>query len=261
MRKFHQFHIVSASPWPIVASIQMGSIIIIISSLFNFTGKSTIITMCTINIIIISFYWWNRTASEASKEGLHQERVINGLKIGMIFFITSEVIFFISFFWAYFHSRISPNMEIGQEWPPNIIRRFNPRNIPLLNTLILLSSGVSVTWAHNSIVKRRKKALVYSMVLTCSLGMYFSFLQYIEYKIGEFTIADASYGSIFFLGTGFHGIHVLIGTIFLSVSLYIILKEKVSKKHHISFEMAAWYWHFVDVVWLFLYLSIYWWGK
>lgn len=212
-------------------------------------------------MFIISFEWWKDLVRESKNQGFHNIKVINRLKIGIILFISSEVLFFFRFFWAYFHRRSRPNIEIGQTWPPFYINSFNPINVPLLNTIILLSSGVSITWTHHSIINNIKNQAVYSLIFTVMLGIYFSNLQAIEYIQSEFSIADSIYGASFFIATGFHGIHVLIGTSFLIFILIRISKIDYSRTHIIGFEIAAWYWHFVDIVWLFLYLSIYWWGK
>jgi cytochrome c oxidase subunit 3 len=183
--------------------------------------------------------WWKDVIKEAKKEGNHQKIVIKGLKIGIILFITSEVMFFLSFFWTYFHEGISPSIEIGQMWPPTHVKRFNPTNVPLLSTLILISSGVSITWSHHSLLKNNKKMALKRLTTTCLLGAYFSFLQAIEYIQAEFNINDSRYGSIFFLATGFHGIHVIIGTTFLMTTLTLMLSNSVSVYHHRSFEIAA----------------------
>jgi len=169
--------------------------------------------------------------------------------------------FFLSFFWSFFHSSLSPDIFIGQKWPCSGIKTFNPISIPLLNTIILLSSGISLTASHHYIILGKKKKSELFLFFTIILGIYFSIIQYVEYKEASFSIADSIYGSCFFIATGFHGIHVLIGTVFLTVCLFRIIKNHFSSYHHFGFESAAWYWHFVDVVWLFLYICIYWFGK
>jgi cytochrome c oxidase subunit 3 len=178
----------------------------------------------------------------------------------MILFIVSEVMFFFAFFWAFFHSSLAPTIEIGSVWPPLGIEVLNPWDIPLLNTLILLLSGVTVTWAHHSIVAGERKQAIISLTLTVSLGIIFTIFQALEYIEANFTISDSVYGSTFYMATGFHGFHVLIGTIFLSVCLLRLFYKHFTRQHHFGFEAAAWYWHFVDVVWLFLFITIYWWG-
>lgn len=169
-------------------------------------------------------------------------------------------IVFFSFFWAFFHRRLSPSPELGRIWPPVGIQPFNPFNIPLLNTAILLASGATVTWAHHRLIHSEHSEAIFRLLVTISLGVYFTALQAFEYIEASFSIADSVYGSTFFVATGFHGLHVLIGTTFLLVCFFRLAKAHFSPDHHFGFEAAAWYWHFVDVVWLFLYISIYWWG-
>lgn len=173
----------------------------------------------------------------------------------------SEVFFFISFFWRFFHSRLSPTIELGLVWPPKGISIFDPFKIPLLNTIILLTSGISITWTHHRLLKNNLIQRKLRLLITVILGIYFSFLQVYEYLNAEFSIRDACYGSTFYIATGFHGLHVLIGTIFLLICYFRLNFQHFSKDHHFGFEAAAWYWHFVDIVWLFLFISIYWWGR
>ena len=257
--KFHPYHMISLRPWPVAAALGIWGLVSL--SVITFSLKSLRLLFIVLPLIIaISWFWWTDVVKESLSEGFHHRVVTEGLKAGILLFIASEVLFFVSFFWAYFHSSISPCIDIGQVWPPLIIESFNPINVPLLNTLILLSSGVSVTWRHHSMIEGDKKTSVLSLALTCVLGVYFTFLQGLEYVQATFTIRDSSYGSTFFVATGFHGIHVLIGRSFLLVCLVREIFLHVNKNHLLGFELAAWYWHFVDVVWLFLYTSIYWWG-
>lgn len=209
---------------------------------------------------ISSLIWWTNTISESTIEGWHNRNVVKGLKIGILLFIISEVLFFASFFWGFFHLRISPDLNIGQIWPPQSIISFNPLNVPLLNTIILLRSGISMTWAHHRLLIVNIKKIIKRLWITCLLGWYFSLLQLIEYSQARFNLRDSSYSSSFFIATGFHGVHVLIGSSFIFIVLIISKKLIIEKSHHISIEMSAWYWHFVDIIWIFLYLSIYWWG-
>jgi len=179
----------------------------------------------------------------------------------MILFIVSEICFFVAFFWAYFHSSLTPAVELGAIWPPKGIAILNPWNVPLLNTVLLLSSGATVTWAHFAIIANNRREAILALCLTILFAIIFTALQGYEYYEAAFTIADGVYGSTFFMATGFHGFHVIIGTIFLTVSLIRLIKYHLTNLHHFGFEAAAWYWHFVDVVWLILFVSIYWWGS
>ena len=172
-----------------------------------------------------------------------------------------KLCFFQLFFWAFFHSSLAPTVELGCIWPPLGISVFSPWRVPLLNTLVLLLSGATITWAHYSILINNAKEAILSLKITILLALFFTMLQVTEYIEATFRISDGVYGSTFFMATGFHGFHVIIGTIFISVSLYRFIQGHFTKEHHFGFEAAAWYWHFVDVVWLFLYLSMYWWGN
>lgn len=258
--KFHPFHIVTLSPWPIVRAILSWAATLIASVNFN-TTFNVLTLLVFISICRTAYFWWKDTTREAMLQGFHQNHVINGLKAGIILFILSEVLFFFSFFWAYFHSRIRPTIEIGQEWPPYLVKIFNPINVPLLNTIILIRSGASVTWSHHAIINNIKKESLIRLAITCILGVYFTILQAIEYMQAEFSISDSSFGSTFFLATGFHGLHVIIGTTFLITSILRLIIINNPPNHIIGLEIAIWYWHFVDIVWLFLYSSIYWWGN
>lgn len=260
IKKFHLFHIVEKSPWPLLASL--GALSLMISTVEWFTNINPLPTLIAlITTIWIGYKWWRDVSKESFTQGNHTKNVNIGLQTGMILFITSEVLFFSAFFWAFFHRRISPTVELGQIWPPRTIIPFNPINVPLLNTLILISSGISITWAHHELVIFNKSKRISAIVTTVYLGILFSALQAIEYTEAPYTLGDSVFGSTFFIATGFHGLHVLIGTTFLVITTKRICRRFISPEHITGFECAAWYWHFVDVVWLFLYTRIYWWGS
>nr|YP_010274436.1 cytochrome c oxidase subunit III [Ricania simulans]UJT96880.1 cytochrome c oxidase subunit III [Ricania simulans] len=260
MKQNHPFHLVTKSPWPILTSLNIMTSLT--GTVIWTTMKKTEIMMLGISLTVMcSIIWWRDVIRESTFQGFHTKKVTKGIKLGMIMFITSEVMFFFSFFWSFFHSSLSPNIELGMNWPPKSIKSFNPMEVPLLNTIILLSSGISVTWAHQTIITNKLNKANKSIMITVLMGIYFTILQKWEYSESPFTIADSIYGSTFFMMTGFHGIHVIIGTIFLMVCFTRTKKMHFSNSHHMGFEAAAWYWHFVDVVWLFLYISVYWWSK
>nr|AHX97869.1 cytochrome c oxidase subunit III [Proterops sp. QL-2014] len=258
MNKFnHPFHLVTISPWPLICSMNLMFMFTSILMFFNENNNKMIL----FNFLLISItmmQWWRDIIRESTLQGMHNIKVINGLYNGMILFIISEVMFFISFFWMYFHMFLSPSMEIGMLWSPKLIVMFNPYNIPLLNTLILLSSGITITLSHNFLMNNNKYLSMKMLYYTTLLAVIFSLLQYLEYKESFFSISDSIYGASFFMMTGFHGIHVIIGTIFIRIMYFRLNYNHFSYYHHIGFEMAAWYWHFVDIVWLFLYIFIYW---
>nr|YP_010235813.1 cytochrome c oxidase subunit III [Youtuus strigatus]QTD82431.1 cytochrome c oxidase subunit 3 [Youtuus strigatus] len=260
MKKNHPFHMVSKSPWPIMTSMNIMSMML---GMITWMYKKQIILMMlgTLLTLSCSILWWRDVNRESTFQGNHTIKVTKGMKMGMLLFILSEVMFFFSFFWGFFHSSLSPSIEIGMKWPPKSIYPFNPLEVPLLNTIILLSSGASITWAHHSMINNKMNQSIKSMMITVIMGLYFSILQKWEYQQSQFTISDSIYGSTFFMSTGFHGIHVIIGTLFIMVSMMRMKMMYMSKNHHLGMETSAWYWHFVDVVWLFLYISIYWWGK
>jgi cytochrome c oxidase subunit 3 len=213
--------------------------------------------LVTVGII---FSWWKDFVRE-SLIGYHTHKLEIRLRVGILFFILSEVFFFVSFFWAFYDASLSPSVEVGIIWPPFGIVPLSVYSVPLLNTVILLTSGITVTWAHHSIINNYFNKSVLSLLFTIVLGVYFLYMQWVEYNEASFSIADGAYGSTFFMATGFHGIHVLIGTSFLFYVFILLLQAKLLYNHHFSFEAAAWYWHFVDVVWLILFISIYWWGR
>nr|YP_009971635.1 cytochrome c oxidase subunit III [Colochirus quadrangularis]QNG57230.1 cytochrome c oxidase subunit 3 [Colochirus quadrangularis]QQY85578.1 cytochrome c oxidase subunit 3 [Colochirus quadrangularis] len=260
MNHQHPFHLVNQSPWPITASFGALTITSGLAIWFN-NGTINILLIGIIATTLTSINWWRDVIRESTFQGHHTLIVTNGLRYGMILFITSEVCFFFAFFWAFFHSSLAPSIEIGVTWPPTGINPINPFLVPLLNTAVLLSSGISITWCHHSILNSNRNESIQALSITVILGIYFTTLQLWEYNDAPFSIADSIYGSTFFVATGFHGLHVIIGTTFLLVCLIRLINNHFSNKHHFGFEAAAWYWHFVDVVWLFLYICIYWWGS
>ena len=255
------FHLVDPSPWPILTAFStLGLTTGGVMYMHSFSGGGFLATFSFVVLVAILGLWWQDIVLEATYEGKHTLLVRQGLRYGMLLFITSEVIFFAAFFWAFFHASLVPTIEIGAVWPPASIVPFNPFGIPLLNTFILLSSGVTVTWAHHSIINNAREDSINGLLLTVGLGIIFTIFQAYEYSSASFTISDGIYGSTFFMTTGFHGFHVIIGSIFLLVCAIRNIYYNFSRTHHFGFESAAWYWHFVDVVWLFVFTFIYWWG-
>nr|YP_009171121.1 cytochrome c oxidase subunit III [Drawida japonica]AIR76346.1 cytochrome c oxidase subunit III [Drawida japonica] len=254
------FHLVEYSPWPITSAASALTLTVGLASWFHYHG--IICLSLALFLVIYSMYlWWRDVVRESTYLGHHTKDVTTGLRWGMVLFIASEVMFFSAFFWAFFHSSLSPTMELGCDWPPTGITPLNPFSVPLLNTAVLLASGVTVTWAHHSLMEGTRSNTIQALMLTVSLGLYFTFLQAGEYIVAPFTISDSVYGTTFFVATGFHGLHVLIGSTFLTMCLIRVILFHFSSNHHFGFEAAAWYWHFVDVVWICLYLCIYWWGS
>nr|YP_002038851.1 cytochrome c oxidase subunit III [Tomistoma schlegelii]QOI74281.1 cytochrome c oxidase subunit III [Tomistoma schlegelii]CAH18636.1 cytochrome oxidase subunit III [Tomistoma schlegelii] len=256
----HPFHMVNPSPWPIMGAMAAMMLTTGLVLWFHCNLK-LLLAMGLISTLTVMYQWWRDIVRESTYLGHHTPPVQKGLRYGMILFITSEVFFFLGFFWAFYHSSLSPTPELGGQWPPTGIIPLDPFEVPLLNTAVLLASGVTVTWAHHSLMEANRTPTIHALMLTIVLGLYFTALQAMEYYEAPFTIADSSYGSTFFVATGFHGLHVIIGSTFLMICLYRQIMHHFTSNHHFGFEAAAWYWHFVDVVWLFLYISIYWWGS
>lgn len=207
----------------------------------------------------VTILWWRDVIRESTYQCIHTKETSSSISLGFIIFLVSEIFFFISFFWAYFHRILSPSIELGILFPSKGIEPFEPIKIPLLNSFILLSSGITVTLAHHYLLKNDYKRSSLYLFLTIILGLVFTLFQLLEYELSTFTITDSVYGSLFFFMTGFHGLHVLVGRVFLRVSLYRVIKGHYISYHHLGFEIAVWYWHFVDVIWLFLYICLYWW--
>ena len=258
--KRHPFHLVELRPWPLISGFIALSLTLSLVLWFH-TSEFIPLVLSIASILIIIFVWWRDISREGSILGFHTNTVVYGLRLGIILFITSEVLFFFGFFWGYFHSRLVPTNELGCIWPPVGVIAINTFRVPILNTVILLSSGITVTLAHHSILTGNYKLSIYSLLFTILLGLYFTYIQAGEYYFAPFNISDRIYGTTFFVTTGFHGAHVIIGTIFLTVCLIRLIYKQFSINHHFGFEAAAWYWHFVDVVWICLFIIIYWWGS
>jgi len=258
----HPYHMVSPSPWPILTSISLLTLTTSGALSMHMYNDIYIIFFISLFMVIYSMSLWFRDVIvEGTYLGHHTLAVQKGINIGVVLFIISEVFFFLAIFWAFFHSGISPDIEIGSQWPPLGIQAINPFELPLLNTIILLSSGVIVTYAHHSLIGGNRSGSLYGLLYTIILAIIFTSLQVIEYTVSSFTISDGIFGSCFYFGTGFHGLHVIIGTIFLSVGLWRVLAYHLTDNHHLGLEAGILYWHFVDVVWLFLYVFIYYWGS
>jgi cytochrome c oxidase subunit 3 len=254
----HPYHLVDPSPWPIIgATAALLTTVGMVLFMHKHAGGDIVLALGVIGILATMFFWWRDVVKEASFQHLHTPVVQIGLRYGMALFIASEVMFFGAWFWAYFNASLFPTEAIGKVWPPATIHTFDPFELPLLNTLILLTSGVTVTWAHHALREGDRKSLLQGLALTILLGVSFTCIQAYEYSHAAFGFRDGIYPSTFFMATGFHGAHVIIGTIFLIVCWFRAYAGHFKPDHHFGFEAAAWYWHFVDVVWLFLFTCIY----
>lgn len=258
----HPFHLVSPSPWPLYTCIALLTLTTSgVSTMHGFSKADTILMLAFFSLISSMTLWWRDVISEGTYLGNHTLAVQRGLNMGVALFIVSEALFFLAIFWAFFHSALSPTVELGAQWPPMGIEAINPFELPLLNTVILLSSGVFVTYAHHSLIQGNRKGALYGLVATVLLAIVFTGFQGIEYSVSSFTISDGAFGSCFYFATGFHGLHVMIGTAFIAVGLWRVLAYHSTGDHHVGLESSILYWHFVDVVWLFLFVSIYYWGS
>jgi len=249
MRK-HPYHIVDQRPWPFLVS---SCSLFLVLGLISWIHKDGNFSTCLLLLVGCTLLWWRDVCRESTFQGKHTRNVIRGLRLGMLLFIVSEVSFFFSFFWSFFHSALNPLLS----WPPQGRFCIDVCGVPLLNTVILLTSGATVTWAHQCLILGQPSL---SLLYTLLLGFTFLVMQFAEYLHIAFTISDSVFGSIFFVLTGFHGLHVLIGTLFLLFVYVRLCLSHFSCDRHFGFEARAWYWHFVDVVWLFLYIWVYWWG-
>lgn len=302
--QWHKFHILKPSVWPLFVSISL--LVLALTFIQWMTSdvehNSFIFVILAFAVVCINLYlWWGDVINES---GEHTSKIVKGIRLGMILFIISEILFFFSFFWAFFHSSLNPSIETGLSWPPIGLEEaiIDPKGLPLLNTLLLLSSGVTVTHLHKctsyiisfhifmnttlhkipdiyvsehdpnfklfciNMMHTKKQCIRYrsqafkSAIATISLGVVFTLIQFYEYYEADFSISDSIFGSCFFMLTGFHGFHVLVGTIFLIISFIQFYKQETFHKAETGLDCAIWYWHFVDVVWLFLYIFIYCWS-
>ena len=266
----HPYHLVDPSPWPLITALSTlimawGFIV------FMHDEKSLIFSIGGIALVLSSIFWWRDVVRESQSGSFHNKVVQIGLRYGMLLFIASEVMFFSAWFWAFFDVAFYPGVDspeligrmeaIDGVFPPDDIVLIDPFGIPLLNTLILLASGGTVTWAHHALRSGDRKNFLIFLFLTVVLGVIFTGFQAFEYQHAEFSIDEGIYPSTFYMATGFHGAHVLIGSIFLMVCFFRGLKGQFDPDKHLGFEFAAWYWHFVDVVWLFLFTFVYWWAS
>jgi len=268
--KHHDYHLVDPSPWPFIGSVS--AFVLAIGAIFwmhnIMPGASLIFAAGALGVLYTMFGWWRDVIREAEHGGFHNRVVQLHHRYGMILFIASEVMFFVAWFWAFFNVALFPESAtqvmrsefIGGVWPPKGIETFDPWHLPLLNTLILLTSGTTVTWAHHALLEGDRQAVKQALWLTVLLGLTFTAIQAYEYAHATFAFKGNIYGATFFMATGFHGAHVIIGTIFLAVCLLRVYAGHFTPKQHLGFEFAAWYWHFVDVVWLFLFAWIYVWS-
>lgn len=264
----HPYHLVNPSPWPIVMSFAAMALVSGgVMMMHSVQGGIVVLLAGLLVVLGVAFSWWRDVVKEGMLDKAHTSAVRHGLRLGMGLFIVSEIMFFVAFFWAFFNASLRPLLPLTETWgmgagvwPPKGIQPFDAWDLPFINTLILLLSGTTVTWAHHALLHGNRSGLIKGLLLTVLLGMTFTGLQALEYGHAMFGFTDGVYASTFYMATGFHGFHVMIGTIFLAVCLVRAIKGQFTPEGHLGLEFAAWYWHFVDVVWLFLFVWVYWWG-
>jgi cytochrome c oxidase subunit 3 len=256
----HPYHLVDPSPWPFIGSIS-GLVMAVGAVLYMHEQIAWVLILGTLGVMGTMAGWFWEVIKEAEFRGYHNPVVQVGMRYGMALFIASEVMFFVCWFWAYFNAALFPSEQIEGTWPPPGVQTFDTWDLPFLNTLILLMSGITVTWAHHALREGDRRHFLQGLGLTIFLGVCFTGVQAFEYSHAAFGFSDGIYPSTFYMATGFHGFHVLVGTIFLIVCFLRGRAGHFKPDHHFGFEAAAWYWHFVDVVWLFLFICIYWWGR
>lgn len=260
--QYFGYHMVEQSPWPIFLSFSL--LYLTLSAVLYMHGYSNGGYNLALAFTVTAFcmaLWFKDIIIEGTLLGHHTKEVVRGIHIGFILFIVSEVFAFLSVFWAYFHSSLSPTIELGGYWPPQGIEALNPFALPLLNTFLLLSSGASITYGHHALIQGDRKGSIVGIFITIVLAVTFTYFQYVEYSEASFTISDSVYGSAFFASTGLHGLHVIVGTIFIAIAFVRHIFYHFTKSHHKGFETGILYWHFVDIVWLFLFLVVYYWGS
>jgi len=261
----HQYHLVNPSPWPIIGATSVFTMAVG-GALYmhKYPLGKFLLPLGLVMVLFTMFNWWKNVVHEGRVDHAHTPVVRKGLRLGMALFILSEVMFFFAFFFGYFHASLMPSGILDGlwvvkpgVWPPAGIKTFDPWHIPFMNTLILLLSGTTVTWAHHELLHNKQKDLVKALAITVFLGASFTCFQAYEYIHAPFGFKQGIFASNFYMATGFHGLHVLIGTIFLTICMIRAGKGQFTEEHHLGFEFAAWYWHFVDVVWLFLFVFVY----
>lgn len=257
----HPFHLVSPSPWPICTSITLLTLTTTgVSTMHGFANAQYFFYIALITLVCSMSFWFRDIISESTYQGNHTLAVQTGLNMGVALFIVSEALFFLGIFWAFFHCSVKPLFEIGTEWSPSGLDSVDPIELPLGNTILLLCSGMTVTFAHHYIINGDRAKCLQGLVLTTILALVFTGLQAVEFLNSTFSIGDSIFACCFYFATGFHGLHVIIGTAFIGVGLWRVLAYHSTDNHHLGLESSILYWHFVDIVWIILFGSLYYWS-
>ena len=262
MKKLHLFHLVKNSVWPLFTALGGFFLVSGLGFYMHRINFGFLILLIGFLILLIcAFFWFNEIIQEAVYEGAHTKVVKWGLKNGFYLFLTSEVMLFFGFFWAFFHSSICPAIEIGSHWPSYGIIAIKTWQYPFYNTAILIISGFAVTWAHQAMALGSFRGSLDGILTSICLGLLFIVLQAIEYYEADYSIIDGIYGSAFYMLTGLHGMHVIIGILFLIICCFRLLQNHFTTQHYLGLIFAIWYWHSVDIIWIMVFLSVYFWGN
>lgn len=258
-KKDHPYHLVNPSPWPIFSSI--AAVVLAVGAIMYMKeGPPWVMYVGLAGVLFAMYVWWRDVIREAHDDKAHNGTVQFGLKLGVVLFILSELMFFVAWFWAFFNASLG-HSPAGEVWPPEDIEPLGTWGLPFINTIILVASGFVLEWGHKGLTNENRQRAIIGTWLTAALGAIFLCLQIVEYGEAGFGFTDGIYSSVFYMATGFHGFHVFVGVVCLVVCAIRLHKGHFTKDHHVGFLSTAWYWHFVDVVWLFLFCWVYWWGN
>lgn len=260
--QIHPFHMVAPSPWPLAVSFSLGSAMLTLAlTMHGYVGNLYWFGLSVVCLLWSMTLWFRDIIAEATYLGDHTQAVRNGLNLGFLLFVLSEILIFAGIFWAYFHSAMSPAIELGGVWPPVGIETIGPTELPLLNTIILLASGATVTYSHHALIQGSRKNALSGLLITLWLIIIFVLCQIVEYGTASFTISDGIYGSVFYTGTGLHFLHMNMLIAMLAVCYWRMRNYQFTSGHHLGYEVTILYLHVLDVIWLFLYIVMYWWGS
>lgn len=260
--QLHPYHLVGPSPWPIFTSFSLMSLALNLGLNFHgYMNNNYFILLSIVTILYSMTLWFKDIIAESTYLGDHTLAVKKGIMQGFLLFVVSEILIFASLFWSYLHSALNPTVELGMTWPPTGIEAISPAELPLLNTIILLASGATITYAHHALLNGNRVNTLYGFTYSTVLIILFVALQGLEYKFAPFTIADSVYGSAFFSTTGLHGLHMIMLAIMLLVCTFRVYNYDFTNSSHVFAETSILYLHVLDVIWLFIYIVMYWWGS
>nr|YP_009935111.1 Cox3 [Metschnikowia kipukae]QNS22953.1 Cox3 [Metschnikowia kipukae] len=260
--QLHPFHLVSPSPWPLYTSFALMNLALSMGlTAHNYMNNNFYMLFNMFSVLYVLTLWFKDVVAESTYLGDHTKAVKTGLTQGFYLFVVSEMLMFSSLFWAYLHSSLNPTMEMGMAWPPAGMEAISPSELPLLNTIMLLASGVTITMGHHALMNSNRKDTLYGFIFTTLLMALFVMLQGLEYMFSSFTMSDGVYGSTFFSLTGTHGVHMIMLFIMLAVCSWRVYNYDFTNNSHVFAEATVLYLHVLDMLWLFMYMMCYWWGS